>query len=103
MNQTPDDPVAHVEWLQKELEWQRKNLEGVDNDRRRAPFILVGLVLAIPIGILWGWIKAILVCIGTLALLTSAYYLTAGHRSEYLQKIAGLEKELKEAERLRRF
>lgn len=97
-----DDPEAHVAWLRKELDWQRKNLEGVDNDRKKAPFLLLGIVLAIPVGILWGWIKAVLVVIGTLALLTSAYYLTAGHRSEYLQKIAGLEKELREAETRRR-
>lgn len=102
MADSQNDPEAHVAWLRKELDWQRKNLEGVDNDRKKAPFLLLGIVLAIPVGILWGWIKAVLVVIGTLALLTSAYYLTAGHRSEYLQKIAGLEKELREAERRRR-
>jgi polyferredoxin len=102
MNPDRDDPEAHVAWLRREIEWQKKNLEGVDNDRKKAPFLLLGLVLAIPVGIIWSWVHAVLVVIGTFALLTSAYYLTAGHRSEYLQKIAGLESELREAERRRR-
>ena len=70
-------------------------------DRQRAPFLLLGFILAIPVGIMFGWFKAILVCVGSIALLISALYLTTVHRSQYLQKIASLEEQMKEAERKR--
>jgi hypothetical protein len=99
MTDSTEDPTAHARWLEQEIARQRSYLESVDRDRGRAPFLLLGFVVAIPVGIFYGWIKALLVCLGTVALLLSIYYLTAMHRSQYLHKIAGLENDLREVQR----
>ncbi len=102
MTQAPDNHEAHLRWLQSQIDWNKKNLESVNRDRQRSPFLVViGIVAAIPTGFVFGWFKAVLVCLGAIALTISALYLTTGHRLQYLEKIASLERELKESEKLR--
>ena len=103
MTEQTDNTEAHLRWLQSQIDWNKQNLESVSRDRRRAPFIvLAGFVAAIPVGIFFDFVKAVLVCIASIALTISALYLTTGHRMQYQEKIADLERKLKDSERQRR-
>ncbi len=101
-NSPPQDEAAkrqaRLAFLEREIAWQRGQLESVERDQRKAPYLLVGILLAIPAGFIWGWVQSILVVLGSIALFLSAMYLTAGHRSEYRDKIVSLEKEKSELE-----
>ena len=97
-----DDEAAKrqskLAFLEREIAWQRQQLESVERDQRKAPYLLFGIVLAIPAAIVWGWFEALLFVLGTIVLFIAAMYLTAGHRSEYRDKIASLEKQRAETE-----
>jgi hypothetical protein len=88
------DRARHRAYLEEELASQRRFLESLDRDRRRAPLLLLLLPLAVPAAIWLGAFAAVLVVLGTIALLIGAYYLVWGHRTEYQAKIRQLEREL---------
>jgi len=94
---TPDpefDPAVHRAYLEEDLSRQRTYLESLDRDRRRAPYLAGLLLLTIPAGLLFGGIGVLLVILGTIATLVTAYYLLWGHKTEYQAKIRELEREI---------
>ena len=101
MSEPAPDDAARRAWLEGEIAWNRKHLESVERDQRRAPWLLCGILLSIPAAFVWGWFRAALVVLAAIALTLGALYLTGVHRSQYRQKIAELERELKDRGNLR--
>jgi hypothetical protein len=88
--------------IEARVEWCQRNLQSLDRDRRLVPGLFLLLLLAIPAGWKFGWIGAALAVLATLFTVAAACYLIWGHRTEYVQKIADLQRELAEVEQLER-
>lgn len=82
-------------YLEERLQFVQKNFTNLERDKRKVPWLLLLVFLAIPAGIFKGWIVAFLTVAATLFTVGAAYYLLWGHRSEYVQKIQELQAELK--------
>lgn len=80
--------------LEGEIAGYRRNLASLERDKKRLPFLLLLVPLAIPAAFLFNWVVVLaLVAMGIIIPL-SGMYLVSGHRSEYLDKITDLEKEI---------
>lgn len=86
---------AYREELEEELAFQRKNLESLQRDRKRLPWLLLGTAASVPAGLLFGWIWFLGLFVGSIVFLITGAYIVAGHTNEYTQKVRALEAELK--------
>ncbi len=87
--------VDQKKQLETDIEWTRTNLASLERDRARLPWLFALAGLAIPVGIKWGFLAALLTALGAVFLTTAGLYIVAGHRSEYEAKIQALEEELR--------
>ncbi len=80
--------------LLADIEWTRQNMESLARDRSRLPWLFLLVLLAIPVGVKWGFLAALATAGGVVFLTVAGLYIIAGHRSEYEAKIRSLEEEL---------
>jgi fatty acid desaturase len=81
--------------------WLLKALADLRVSRERAPWVLVGNVLALPAGLLWGIAPAILVVVVAVGLWFTLWYVAWIHHHEYDIELLNLRKELKTVEAAR--
>src|SRR5690606_15090795 len=81
--------------LEDELAFQRKNLESLERDKKRLPWLLVVTVASVPAGLLFGWIWFLGLFVGSLVFLTTGAYIVSGHKNDYTRKVQAIEAELK--------
>jgi hypothetical protein len=81
--------------------WLLASLTDLRRSRERAPWILVGNVLAAPAGYLWGIAPAILVVVVAVGLWFTLWYVAWIHHHEYDIELLNLRKELKTVEAAR--
>lgn len=90
----PTMNVDQKKQLETDIEWTRNNLSSLERDRSRMPWLFGLALFAIPVGIRWGILAAVLTALGTAFLTAAGLYIIAGHRSEYEAKLRSLEEEL---------
>ncbi|MFG0319865.1 MAG: hypothetical protein ACF8XB_21515 [Planctomycetota bacterium JB042] len=81
--------------LEDELAFQRRNLESLQRDKKRLPWLLLVTVASVPAGVLFGWIWFLGLFVGSIVFLITGAYIVAGHTNEYTLKVLALEDELK--------
>lgn len=90
-----DDPKAKPKAkIEAEIAWSQQQLQSLERDWRRLPYIALLLLLAIPGGYFWGGLGALIAVVGTLIIGAISAYLVTGHKSEYEDKIRDLKKDL---------
>jgi len=81
--------------LEEEISFHRGNLDGLQRDKKRLPWLLLVTVASIPAGLMFGMLWFLGLFAGSLAFFICGNYIVAGHGTEYRHKLAALETELK--------
>lgn len=90
-----DPPDLATRRIEEQIAWCRRNLDSLARDRRRLPWLLVLLALGVPVWWFWGGVAAALLAGAVIFTVASGLYLVWGHQTEYQQKIAKLQRELR--------
>ncbi|MFW6051327.1 MAG: hypothetical protein ACODAU_09145 [Myxococcota bacterium] len=85
--------------LEAELERLQRELDSLERDWKRVPWFAALLVLTVPAGILWGAVGALLVILGTGALMGTAAYLIAVRKNEYRGEMRDVRRDIEILER----
>jgi hypothetical protein len=96
---TNPPPKTRRQRIEEEIAYLETQLVQVQRDRERAPWLLVGLVFLLPAAYFYSWVGAAIAFVVVATTTGCAFYLSVGHRAEYEDKIARLQKELEALER----
>lgn len=80
--------------IEAEIAWCNAQLQSLERDWRRLPYIALLLLAVVPAGYVWGGMGAFIATVGTVVIAAISAYLIAGHKSEYEDKIRALKKDL---------
>jgi hypothetical protein len=81
--------------LEEEIAFQRQNLDSLQRDRKKLPWLFVITLSSVPAGVLFGWIWFVGLFVVSIIFLVCGSYIVAGHTNEYSIKLQALESELK--------
>lgn len=81
--------------LEAELERLQVQLDSLERDWKRVPFLSSLLVLAIPAAIVWGALAAALVIVGVASLMGTAAYLISVRKNEYRGEMETVKRDLR--------
>ena len=81
--------------IEEEISYLKRNLEGLERDKKRLPWLFLATAASIPAGILLGLLWFLVLFVGSIAFFIGGNYIVAGHGNEYRHKLASLEAELK--------
>ncbi|MBL8682982.1 MAG: hypothetical protein JNK05_27695 [Myxococcales bacterium] len=80
--------------LLERLEWLDKNIASLDRDQKRAPYLVVTILLAPVAWFFFGGLAALLVAITAIGLASVAWYVVWGHFNEYTTERLSVRREL---------
>lgn len=80
--------------LEEDVAFLKRNLESLERDKRRLPWLLLAVPAAVPVGLLFGWFFGAALAIAGIVFVLSGFYIVSGHGSEYGEKLRAREAEL---------
>jgi tetrahydromethanopterin S-methyltransferase subunit G len=86
------------EQLRARIAKLEKRLEDVKRDWRQLRWGGLGVIVALPAGLMFGWVAALVVTLIVAATFLTTFYLTRGYRIQYTHDIGELRRRLEEAE-----
>lgn len=89
--------MARTEELRRERDELDAKLRGLSVEQRRVLWGSILGIAAIPVGLTWGGLAALLALGVTLGVVGVALYIIHGHRFEYESRLKHVEEELKKS------